>query len=55
MTSKVPPDFDHEKFHREATRKANPVVAFVGGLVAALQGFPQETARRATPGRTSAS
>ena len=55
MTNRVPHDFDHEKFHREATRKANPVVAVVGGLVAALLGLPQETARRATPGRASAS
>ncbi|MFJ5987654.1 hypothetical protein [Lentzea sp. NPDC092896] len=55
MTNEVPHDFDHEKFHREASRKPNPVLAFAGGLVAALLGFPQETARRATPGRPSAS
>ncbi|WP_439662559.1 hypothetical protein ACSHWB_14575 [Lentzea sp. HUAS TT2] len=49
MTNEVPHDFDHEKFHRQATRKPNAVVTFVGSLLVALLGFPQETARRHEP------
>ncbi|MET9227053.1 hypothetical protein [Lentzea sp. NPDC003310] len=46
MTDKIPPGFDHERFQREAARRPNAVVAFIGSLLAALQGLPQETARR---------
>ncbi|MDX3657911.1 hypothetical protein PV646_11415 [Streptomyces sp. ID05-26A] len=49
MTNKVPPDFDHEKFHELATRKPNAVVAFAGTLLLAVMGLPQETARRHEP------
>ncbi|MGW6443573.1 hypothetical protein [Lentzea sp. NPDC055074] len=45
MTNKIPPGFDEERFHREATRRPHAGVAFVGSLLAALLGLPQETAR----------
>ncbi|SEP74388.1 hypothetical protein [Lentzea albida] len=49
MTDKIPPGFDHERFRREASRKPNAVVGFLGSLLAALSGLPQETARRHDP------
>lgn len=49
MTNESTPGFDYEKFRREADRKPHWAVAFAGSLLAALQGLPQETARRHDP------